>query len=63
MSKPWKDLKHKKEQKVLPAFKGLIACNKGHLMTVFDLNPERIVMNCSVCGDYLSIAKGIKDAQ
>jgi hypothetical protein len=62
-TKPWKSIKHKKDHKCAPPVTALIMCNKGHKFNVVDLNPEREAMMCPVCGDYLSIGKGIQHEQ
>jgi transcription elongation factor Elf1 len=57
MTKPWKDIKHKKD-KIIPALTGTLTCPRGHQRLVVDFNPNRVSVLCAQCGFPVSIKIG-----
>lgn len=58
MSEPKKQRKQK-DYNPLPSVNGVMQCERQHYWGVRDLNPERKVINCPVCGGYTSIIQGL----
>lgn len=55
MTKPRKQ----REYNPLSSISGVMECQQEHRWAVRDLNPERINVNCPVCGGLTSIKEGM----